>query len=61
MWTASTRAINEHLADDAHGQLWYGHADMNTGKHTATDYGALSAFCPGLGRHASARCNKDTG
>jgi hypothetical protein len=27
-------------------ELWYGHADMNTGKRTATVYGALDAFFP---------------
>ncbi|MGH8114168.1 MAG: glycoside hydrolase family 47 protein [Rhodanobacteraceae bacterium] len=48
MWKASIPAINKYLADDVHGQLWYGHADMNTGKRTATDYGALDAFFPGL-------------
>ncbi|MFN2576766.1 MAG: glycoside hydrolase family 47 protein [Pyrinomonadaceae bacterium] len=29
-------------------QLWYGHADMNTGKRTATIYGALDAFFPAV-------------
>ncbi|MGH8147667.1 MAG: glycoside hydrolase family 47 protein [Rhodanobacteraceae bacterium] len=48
MWKASIPAINKYLADDVHGQLWYGHADMNTGKRTATNYGALDAFFPGL-------------
>jgi hypothetical protein len=48
MWKASIPAINKYLADDVHGQLWYGHADMNTGKRTATDYGALDAFFPAL-------------
>ena len=28
--------------------LWYGHADMNTGKRTATTYGALDAFFPAV-------------
>src|SRR5436190_10273553 len=28
--------------------LWYGHADMQTGKRTKTIYGALDAFFPGL-------------
>ncbi len=30
------------------GELWYGYADMNTGKRTQTTYGALDAFMPGL-------------
>jgi ER degradation enhancer, mannosidase alpha-like 2 len=29
-------------------ELWYGHADMNTGKRTATIYGALDAFFPAV-------------
>src|SRR5207302_4651587 len=28
--------------------LWYGHADMNTGKRTTTTYGALDAFFPAV-------------
>src|SRR5688572_20834552 len=28
--------------------LWYSHADMNTGKRTATTYGALDAFFPAV-------------
>jgi len=30
------------------GDLWYGHADMNSGKRTETTTGALDAFFPGL-------------
>ncbi|PYS76229.1 MAG: hypothetical protein DMF66_15880, partial [Acidobacteria bacterium] len=30
------------------GELWYGHADMNTGKRTATTFGALDAFFPAV-------------
>ena len=48
MWKASIPAINKYLADEVHGQLWYGHADMQTGKRTATTYGALDAFFPAL-------------
>ena len=29
-------------------ELWYGHADMNTGKRGATTYGALDAFFPAV-------------
>lgn len=32
----------------ATAELWYGHADMNTGKRTATTYGALDAFFPAV-------------
>jgi hypothetical protein len=30
------------------GDLWYGHADMNTGKMTSTTTGALDAFFPAV-------------
>lgn len=56
MWRESIPAINQYLADEAKGaigkrtnrELWYGHADMNTGKRTATTYGALDAFFPAV-------------
>ena len=56
MWLESIAAINRYLADDfdrgisrrAERELWYGHADMNTGKRTATSYGALDAFFPAV-------------
>ena len=48
MWGESRRAINKYLADEVDGSLWYGHADMETGKRTKTTYGALDAFFPGL-------------
>jgi mannosidase alpha-like ER degradation enhancer 2 len=48
MWLESIAAVNKHLADDAGGELWYGHADMETGRRTATTYGALDAFFPAV-------------
>jgi mannosidase alpha-like ER degradation enhancer 2 len=48
MWNHSITAANRYLADDANGELWYGQADMDTGKRTNTYYGALDAFFPGL-------------
>jgi ER degradation enhancer, mannosidase alpha-like 2 len=61
MWDESIVAINKYLADRgkpvANGlpidgvvieEFWYGHADMNTGKRTATTYGALDAFFPAV-------------
>jgi glycosyl hydrolase family 47 len=48
MWNASISAVNKYLADDMGAQLWYGHADMQTGKRTKTTYGALDAFFPAL-------------
>lgn len=44
MWKTSIRAVNKYLADDG----WYGEADMNTGKRTATQFGALHAFLPAV-------------
>ena len=60
MWVESIAAINKYLADDIQRgvdtrasrrlplELWYGHADMTTGKRTATVYGALDAFFPAV-------------
>src|SRR5882724_2620958 len=48
MWTASIPAVHKYLADEIRGELWYGHADMQTGKRTKTTYGALDACFPGL-------------
>lgn len=48
MCDKSIAAVNEHLADEIDGALWYGYADMDTGKRTHTWYGALDAFMPAL-------------
>ena len=57
MWDESITAINKYLASEimiepdrspARKELWYGHADMTTGKRTATTYGALDAFFPAV-------------
>ena len=48
MWKDSIGPINKYLADDFKGELWYGHADMNTGARRATTYGALYAFFPAV-------------
>ncbi|MDQ1557217.1 MAG: degradation enhancer, mannosidase alpha-like 2 [Pyrinomonadaceae bacterium] len=48
MWRTHIRAINRHLADDTPNALWYGHADMDTGRRAATTYGALDAFFPAV-------------
>jgi len=61
MWEDSISKVHTYLADEGEnmskknvtgpvivGDLWYGHADMNTGKRTATTSGALDAFFPGL-------------
>jgi mannosidase alpha-like ER degradation enhancer 2 len=46
IWQHDIIAVNTHLPDKISGGPWYGHADMNTGKRTATEYGALDAFFP---------------
>lgn len=60
MWLESIGAINKYLADEVtreqeaspgvrtSQELWYGHANMDTGKRTATTYGALDAFFPAV-------------
>jgi ER degradation enhancer, mannosidase alpha-like 2 len=48
MWKASIPAIHKYFADEFRGQLWYGHANMNSGQRTFTIYGALDAFFPAL-------------
>jgi mannosidase alpha-like ER degradation enhancer 2 len=60
MWLDSIGAINKYLADEVPrdnlgfpgkvsvNELWYGHADMNTGARGATTYGALDAFFPAV-------------
>jgi ER degradation enhancer, mannosidase alpha-like 2 len=64
MWNESIKAINSYLTPDvsryAAGkldgrtvlgwvpELWYGHADMNSGKRTSTVFGALDAFFPAV-------------
>jgi len=52
MWQASIPAINKYLAEEVKGDLWYGHADMNTGQRTDTQYGALDAFFPAVLAHS---------
>ncbi len=47
MWTPTIDAVNKYLADQTPDGLWYGHADMYTGKITETFYGALDAFFAG--------------
>jgi mannosidase alpha-like ER degradation enhancer 2 len=48
MWETSLLAIDRYLADDTPTGRWYGRADMNTGKRTATTFGALDAFFPAV-------------
>jgi ER degradation enhancer, mannosidase alpha-like 2 len=55
MWLESIAAINKYLEDEFDRmarryelELWYGHADMNTGQRTTSIYGALDAFFPAV-------------
>ena len=48
MYRKSVAAAHRHLAEETASGLWYGVADMATGERTATTYGALHAFLPGV-------------
>lgn len=48
MWKDSALALNAYLADDTRKGLWYGQVDMETGRRTATEFGALHAFLPAV-------------
>jgi len=48
MWRQSLTAIDARLADESAGELWYGQADMDSGRRTASEFGALHAFLPGV-------------
>ncbi|MBZ5534636.1 MAG: glycoside hydrolase family 47 protein [Acidobacteriia bacterium] len=48
MWFESIHAINQYLAEESDQGLWYGHAEMLSGKRTATTFGALDAFFPAV-------------
>jgi ER degradation enhancer, mannosidase alpha-like 2 len=48
MSRVSIGAVNKYLSDDSGGHLWYGTADMHTGRRTATTFGSLQAFFPAV-------------
>jgi mannosidase alpha-like ER degradation enhancer 2 len=48
MWEESIAAANRYLPDERPTGYWYGHADMDSGKRTATEFGALDAFLPAV-------------
>ena len=48
MWKTSINALNKHLADEAPSGLWYGEVDMDSGKRTNPEFGALHAFFPAV-------------
>ncbi|HJH71003.1 MAG TPA: glycoside hydrolase family 47 protein [Bacteroidaceae bacterium] len=47
MWENSLSAINKYLVDEMPTGYWLGVADMDTGKRTATVFGALHCFWNG--------------
>ncbi len=48
MWDESITAINTYIADTMHSGLWYGQANMETGKRIGTEFGSLEAFFPAV-------------
>ncbi len=55
MWLTSIGPVNRFLADEVvrdaifgRPELWYGHADMTSGKRTTSTYGALDSFFPAV-------------
>src|SRR5687768_1517294 len=48
MWQQSIGPVHQYLSEDAPSGFWYGEADMNTGQRSATHFGALHAFLPGV-------------
>jgi len=49
MFRSSMAAANRYLADEGpDGGLWYGAAEMTSGRRTATTFGALHAFLPAV-------------
>ncbi len=48
MWQTSIKAINRYLADTTTSGLWYGVANMKSGKRIAKITGALDAFFPAV-------------
>jgi len=48
MWDESITAINKYVADTAHGSLWYGQVNMETGRRIGTTFGSLEAFFPAV-------------
>ncbi len=48
MWEESIAAVKRYVADESGGTLWYGEVDLDTGRRTGTEFGALEAFFPAL-------------
>ena len=48
MYRTSIAAVNKYVADETPNGLWYGRADMTTGKRNGTNFGSLHAFLPAV-------------
>jgi mannosidase alpha-like ER degradation enhancer 2 len=48
MWEASVAPMHRYLADERFGGLWYGQANMATGRRVGTTFGSLEAFLPAV-------------
>lgn len=48
IWDHSIKMINEYLAEDYNGKLWYGRVDMYTGKKVSSVITLYDAFFPAL-------------
>jgi hypothetical protein len=46
IWQQSIGPVHKYLAEEYKGQLWYGRADMNTGKKTSAEVTLYDAFFP---------------
>jgi mannosidase alpha-like ER degradation enhancer 2 len=48
LWESGRDAVHRYLADDSPRGLWYGQAEMETGRRVSTRFGALTAFFPAV-------------
>lgn len=48
MYRTAIGPVHRYIADEVDGALWYGRVDMSTGERTATTFGSLHAFFPGV-------------
>lgn len=48
MWKTTIAALNKHVGDEAPSGFWYGEVNMDSGKRTASEFGALHAFLPAV-------------
>jgi len=46
IWDESIKGIQQYLAEEYDGKLWYGRVDMNTGEHTSSVVTLYDAFFP---------------